>query len=71
MGLMSITHTLLKESGLSDSDIRDLTGIDRKWITRFRTEKRGEDLISRVEAVYDVVKKVVMQKRRKDRRASK
>jgi hypothetical protein len=70
MGLMSITHSLLKESGLTDGDVRDLTGLDKKWINRFRTEKRGEELISRVEAVHDAVKKVVMKQRRKTRRAA-
>lgn len=67
MGLMTITHTLLTESGLSDSEIEDMTGLDKKWVYRFRTEKRGEDLIQRVEALHDTVKKEVMRRRRQKR----
>jgi len=67
MGLMTITQTLLKESGLSDGDIEDLTGLDKKWVYRFRVENRGEDLIDRVEALHDLCKKEVMKKRRQKR----
>jgi len=67
MGLMTITKTLLIESGLSDSDIADELGLDKKWLYRFRKEGRGEDLIGRVESLHDYLRKEVAKKRKRER----
>ena len=65
MGLYSLTHQLLKESGLSDSDLEDMTGIDKRWINRFRNEKITSSMTDRVEAIHKVVKKETAKQRRK------
>ena len=67
MGLMTITQSLLKESGLSDTDISNDTGLDKVWLHRFRKESRGDDLIKRVESLHDYLKKEVAKKRKRER----
>jgi len=69
MGLYSLTHQLLIESKLTDSELENETGIDKRWINRFRNEKITSSMTDRVEAIHKVVKKETAKQRRRLRKS--
>jgi hypothetical protein len=71
MGIYADTHTLMKETGLTDVKIEHDTGIPKRWLNKFRNAEFNGGAVDRVDELKKYLTKEAAKQKRKANKESK